>query len=332
MAKPTLLMTGPMMPLICDGLGRAFETHQLPAGGRAGEAGGGDRESLVARIAPDVEAICTGGHTGVKTDDALMARFPRLKVVANFGVGYDSIDVAAARKRGIVVTNTPDVLTEEVADTALGLLLMTVREMSKAEAYLRAGRWSKEGDYRLSLASLRHRKVGILGLGRIGKAIARRCEAFGLPISYFGRRPQSDVAYRFYDDLVAMARDVDTLIAVIPGGVETRNIVNALVFEALGSRGIFINVARGSIVDETALIKALETRTIHAAGLDVFANEPNFNQEFLRLDNAVLLPHIGSASVLTREAMGQLVVDNLVAFAAGKAPPTPVVETPFTTW
>ena len=333
MAMPTLLMTGPMMPLICEGLGRHFETHQLPAGGRAGMAGGpDDRESLIARIGPHVEAICTGGHTGVKTDDAFMARFPKLKIVSNFGVGYDSIDVVAAKARGVIVTNTPDVLTEEVADTALGLLLMTVREMSKAENYLRAGRWAREGDYPLSSASLRDRKVGIIGLGRIGKAIAKRCEAFGLPVSYYGRRPQPDVSYCYYGDLVALARDVDTLIAVIPGGPTTKNIVNWAVREALGPRGIFVNVARGSIVDEAALIKALETKTIHSAGLDVFASEPSFNQEFLRLDNAVLLPHIGSASVLTREQMGQLVVDNLAAYAARKTPPSPVVETPFGTW
>ena len=180
--------------------------------------------------------MCTGGHTGVKTDEALLAALPRLRVIANYGVGYDSIDAPAAARRGIVVTNTPDVLTEEVADTALGLLLTTVRELSKAEAYLRAGRWVKEGDYRLSTASLRDRSVGIIGLGRIGKAIARRCDAFGLPVSYFGRRAQLDVGYRFYSDLVAMARDVDTLIAVIPGGPDTRNLVNGAVLDALGRR------------------------------------------------------------------------------------------------
>jgi len=197
MPKPDLLMTGPMMPLIADGLDKVFTVHRLH------EAG--DREALLKKVAPAICAICTGGHTGVKTDDALMARLPGLKVVGNFGVGYDSVDVVAAAKRGVIVTNTPDVLTEEVADTTLGILLGTVREFYQAEKWLRDGRWAKEGDYRLTAASLRDRSVGIVGLGRIGKAIAKRCEAFGLPVSYFGRHKQADVSNRFYADLVAMA-------------------------------------------------------------------------------------------------------------------------------
>jgi lactate dehydrogenase-like 2-hydroxyacid dehydrogenase len=332
MAKTVLLMTGPMPAHIADGLARIYDCHQLPTAGRSGAAGVGEsRESLLARIGPQVEALCTGGHTGVKSDEALISALPKLRVIANYGVGYDSIDVAAAARRGIVVTNTPDVLTEEVADTALGILLMTVREMSKAETYLRAGRWAKEGDYRLT-PSLRDRSVGILGLGRIGKAIARRCEAFGLPISYFGRHWQGDVPYRYYDNLVAMARDVDTLIAVIPGGAGTRNIVDAAVLDALGPNGVFINVARGSIVDEAALISALKNKKILAAGLDVYVGEPNLDPAFLQLDNAVLLPHVGSASVLTRAAMCQLVVDNLAAYLDRKPPPAPVPETPFVRW
>jgi lactate dehydrogenase-like 2-hydroxyacid dehydrogenase len=334
MAKPVLLMTGPMPPLIDSGLRRIYDCHQLPAAGRAGasQVAGDSPDALLARIGAEVEAVCTGGHTGVKTDAAMMDRLPKLRVIANYGVGYDSIDAAEAARRGVIVANTPDVLTDEVADTALGLLLMTVREMSRAETYLRAGRWAKEGDFRLSAASLRDRSVGIIGLGRIGKAIARRCEAFGLPISYFGRRPQPDVAYRYYADLVSMARDVDTIIAVVPGGAETRGMVNAQVFDALGARGIFINVARGTIVDEQALIAALRNHTIMAAGLDVFVGEPNIDKAFLTLENAVLLPHIGSGSVLTRDRMGQLVVDNLAAYLERKPPKSPVAETPFKGW
>src|SRR5262245_14474043 len=192
MPKPDLLMTGPMMPLIADGLDKVFTVHRLH------EAD--DREALLNKVAPAIRAICTGGHTGVKTDEALMARLPALKIVGNFGVGYDSVDAAAAAKRGVVVTNTPDVLTEEVADTTLGILLGTVREFYKAEQWLRDGRWAKDGDYRLTAASLRDRSVGIVGLGRIGKAIARRLEAFGLPIAYYGRRQQADVSYRYYAD------------------------------------------------------------------------------------------------------------------------------------
>ncbi len=212
----------------------------------------------MAKIAPDIEAITTGGHTGVKTDAALMARFPKLKIVGNFGVGYDSIDVATAAKRGIIITNTPDVLTEEVADTTLGLLIMTVREFGKAEQYLRAGRWAKEGDYRLTPGSLRSRTVGMVGMGRIGQAIAKRITAFGVPVVYYSRSKKADVPYNYYGSLVEMAKAVDTLIAITPGGPETKNMINAEVLKALGPTGIFINVARGTVVDETALIAALK--------------------------------------------------------------------------
>jgi len=323
MAKPGLLHTGPMMDLIEQGVAPAFEVHRLHQAP--------DREALLTRIAPSVRAICTGSHTGVRTDAALMARFPNLKIIGNFGVGYDTIDIPVAANRGVIITNTPDVLTEEVADTTLGLLLATLREFYDAEKWLRDGRWPGEGDYRLT-ASLRDRSVGIAGFGRIGKAIARRIEAFGIPVSYFGRNPQAGVANRYYSDLVTMARDIDTLILVIPGGPATANLVDARVLEALGPRGILINMARGSVVDEAALNAALKARTILRAGLDVFVGEPNINPEFMQLDNVTLLPHVGSASNHTRGAMGQLVVDNLLAFAAGKPPKTPVPETPFKGW
>lgn len=324
MSKPALLMTGPMMPMIMAGCDDAFQVHRL------WEAA--DREALIKQVAGDIRAICTGGHTGVNTDDALMARFPNLKIVGNFGVGYDSVDAAAAAKRGVVVTNTPDVLTEEVADTTLGLLLNTVREFYRAEKWVRDGRWAKEGDYRLTPGSLRDRTIGIAGLGRIGKAIARRIEAFGVPISYFGRSKQADVSYKFYDDIVAMARNVDTLIVVTPGGGGTQNLIDATVMNALGSRGVIINVSRGSVVDEAALMEALKKGTIFAAGLDVFQGEPKVNPALLELENLTVLPHVGSASQHTRNGMGQLVVDNLVAFTKGAPPPTPVPETPFKGW
>src|SRR6516165_8390695 len=221
MQKPALLTTGPMMGLIEEGIAKAFLVHRLH------EAR--DREGLLRRIGPEVRAICTGSHTGVKTDAALIGRFPSLRIIGNFGVGYDSIDMSAAAQRGIIVTNTPDVLTEEVADTALGLLLVTVREFYPAEKWLRDGRWAREGDYALTPGSLRGRTVGIVGLGRIGKAIARRIAAFGLPVSYHGRRPQADVGLHYYADVVAMARDVDTLIATTPGGPATEGLIGALV-------------------------------------------------------------------------------------------------------
>lgn len=324
MARPALLMTGPMMPLIEEQLQQAFELHQL--------AQPDELEATLAKAGESIEAICTGGHTGVKVDDALMASLPKLRIVGNFGVGYDSVDAAAAGKRGIIVTNTPDVLTEEVADTTLGLLLMTVRELPQAERWLREGKWAKEGDYRLTPASLRDRNVGILGLGRIGMAIARRLEAFGVPISYCARRQRTDLPYSYYPNPVELAKAVDTLIVMTPGGPETRNIVDARVLEALGPNGILLNMARGTCVDEAALIKALRDGTILAAGLDVFAGEPNINPELLTLPSAVLLPHVGSASVYTRNKMGQLVVDNLKAYVERNAPLTPVVETPFKGW
>jgi lactate dehydrogenase-like 2-hydroxyacid dehydrogenase len=324
MPKPALLTTGPMMSLIEEGIDRAFVVHRLQQAS--------DRETLLKKVGPDIRAICTGSHTGVKTDAAMMGHCPNLKIIGNFGVGYDSVDVAAAAKRGIVITNTPDVLTEEVADSALGLLMCTVRELYNAEKWLRDGRWAREGDYRLTAASLRDRSIGMVGFGRIGKAIARRIEAFGRPVSYFARKPQPGVANRYYADLVAMARAVDTLIAILPGGPATQNLIDAAVLDALGPRGIFINMARGSVVDEAALIAALRTRKILAAGLDVYVSEPQIDPAFLELDNVTLFPHVGSASHYTRNAMGQLVVDNLAAFAEGKPPKTPVPETPFKGW
>jgi lactate dehydrogenase-like 2-hydroxyacid dehydrogenase len=262
---------------------------------------------------------------------ALYARLPNLEIIASFGVGYDHIDAAAAAQHGAVVTNTPDVLTEEVADTAVGLLLCTVRELPQAERYLRAGKWPN-ANYPLSRATLRNRTVGLVGMGRIGQAIARRLEAFGVPIVYHTRQPRADLPYPHYPQLIDMAKAVDTLVVIVPGGAATRNMIDAKVLEALGPDGILVNVARGSVVDEAALIEALKQRKIFAAGLDVFVNEPEVPAELLALENAVLLPHLGSASVYTREKMDQLLVDNLLAWSRGEAPLTPVPETPWQAW
>jgi lactate dehydrogenase-like 2-hydroxyacid dehydrogenase len=295
-----------------------FAVHQLSGTRRD--------EPLLAEVAPRVRAVVRGGSSPV--DEALIARLPRLEIVANFGVGYDGVDVRAAAARGVIVTNSPAVLTEEVADTTLGLLLMTVRELSAAERHLRAGKWAAEGAYPLS-GSLRDRTVGMVGLGRIGLAIARRLDAMAVPVVYHARRARPEVPYRYYPALLAMAADVDTLIVIVPGGAETRHLIDAAVLEALGPRGVLINVARGSVVDETALVAALTNRTIQAAGLDVFANEPHVPADLVALPNAVLLPHVGSASVHTRRAMGQLVVDNLRRWFEQGEPLTPVPETPW---
>ena len=300
MTKPVLLETGPMMDLISSQLAAHFTVHKLHETT--------DREALFAKISPELTAICTGGHTGVKTDAAMLARFPKLKVIGNFGVGYDSIDIPTAAKRGIIVTNTPDVLTEEVADTALGLLLSTVREFYQAEAYMRAGRWAKEGDYRLTPGSLRDRTLGMVGMGRIGQAIAKRVEAFGVPLVYYSRNKKAGVANPYYGNLIEMAKAVDTLMVITPGGPETKNMINAEVLKALGPRGILINVARGTVVDEPSLMAALRNKTIQAAGLDVFWNEPNVNPEWMTVPNVTLFPHVGSASQHTRNGMGQLLV------------------------
>ena len=318
--RQELLLIGPQRPLLGKGFA-AFVVHQFVAGG--------ERDSFLGCV-EHVRAMAVSAPVR-PIDDALMARLPNLEIIASFGVGYDHIDPNAAAQRGIVVTHTPDVLTEEVADTAVGLLLCTVRELPQAERYLRAGNW-RNANYRLSAATLRNRTIGLVGMGRIGAAIGRRLDGFGVPVVYHARHQRPEFAYRYYPALIDMAKAVDTLIVIVPGGAATRNLIDARVLEALGPDGIVINVARGSVVDEAALIAALRERKIMAAGLDVFVNEPNVPAELLAMENVVLLPHLGSASVYTREKMDQLVVDNVLAWAAGKPPLTPVPETPWRGW
>lgn len=313
-----VLMFDPMPPRVMEGIAAECRLHRL------WEAP--NREAALAEIAPTIRAIASGsGHT--KLDGALLGRFPKLEIVACFGVGYDQVDATWAGKHGVTVTHTPDVLNEEVADTTFGLLLNAVRRLPEAERHLREGRWPN-GPFPLT-ASLRGRTMGILGLGRIGKAIARRAEAFGLPVIYHGRRKQEDVPYPYYADLVDMARACDILVAIAPGGPGTERIVDAAVLDALGPDGVFINVGRGSVVDEAALIAALREGRILTAGLDVFAHEPHVPPELIAMEHVALAPHVGSGSQHTRDAMGRLVVDNLLHFARGKGPLTPVPETPW---
>ena len=316
-----VILLGPLKPLIVKGLEAIGTVH------KAAEAK--DPNAFYAAHAGVRAIACCA--TSELLGDAFMRRFPKLQIISSFGVGYDHIDAKAAAAHGVIVTNTPEVLTEEVADTALGLLLCTVREFPQAERYLRAGKWMQK-PYPLTKGTLRNRTVGLVGMGAIGQAIARRLDAFGVPVVYHARQPRPQLRYRHYPKLVDMARDVDTLMVIVPGGPATANMINAEVLNALGPNGILINMARGSVVDEPALIKALADKRIMAAGLDVFAKEPQVPQELIAMDNVVLFPHVGSASVHTRDRMDQLVVDNIAAWAAGKPPLTPVVETPFKSW
>jgi lactate dehydrogenase-like 2-hydroxyacid dehydrogenase len=307
-----VLLIGPPKPTIVNGLS-SLMLH------RVGDAK--DRDALLKEVGGRVRAIASS-VTAERIGGELMARLPKLEIVSTFGVGYDHIDIQWAASHGVTVTNTPQVLTEEVADTALGLLLCTAREFPQAERYLRAGKWTER-------AYPRNRTVGMVGMGAIGQAIARRLDAMKTPVVYHSRRPAAGVPYRHYPNLLDMARDVNILLVITPGGADTKNLINAEVLKALGPEGILINMARGSVVDEDALIKALKDKTIMSAGLDVYLREPEVPAELIAMENVVLFPHLGSASVYTRTQMDQLVVDNLLAWAAGKPPLTPVPETPW---
>src|ERR1700731_123543 len=313
--KRDVLLIGPPKPVVVKGLDAICTVHQIAAAK--------DPDAFIAAHS-HVRAIACS-DTACKIPGDLMARFPNLELVSSFGVGYDHMDVKWAAAHNVVLTNTPDVLTEEVADTALGLLLCTVREFPQAERYLRAGKWL-ERNYPLTKATLRNRTVGMVGMGAIGQAIARRLAAFGVPVVYHTRKPRRDVSYLHCPSLIEMARAVEILMVIVPGGPGTQNLINAEVLDALGPDGILINMARGSVVDEPALIKALQDKTILTAGLDVFAHEPQGPGELLPMDHVVLFPHLGSASIYPRTQMDQLVVDNLLAWAAGKPPLTPVAE------
>lgn len=273
-------------------------------------------DPIPADIATRVRAIAAGGPRRI--DAQVLDACPEVAIIANFGVGVDRVDVDEARRRGIVVTNTPHVLTEEVADFAMALLLATIRRIPAAERFLRDGLWQK-GRFPFS-PSLRGRTVGILGLGQIGKAIARRLAGFSIEVAYCGRSRQPDVALPYYPTPLELAQHVDTLIVVTPGGAGTTNLVDAKVLSALGPEGILVNISRGSVVDQAALIEALQSKRILTAGLDVFAGEPRVPPELVAMDNVVLTPHIGSSSLRTWQEMSQVVLDNLVAwFREGRA-------------
>lgn len=281
-----------------------------------------DKSAAIESVKDDVVAInCTVGQLITRE---LIEQLPNLKIIATFSVGFDHIDLEAVKEHGVKVTNTPDVLSAETADTGMALLLATARQIVFADKHVRAGKWVTEGDPPLG-TSLTHKKVGIVGLGGIGQKVARRCAAFDMEVVYYGPREKEDQPYSYYSDLEEMARDCDYLILTCPGGEATKHLVNEAVLKALGVNGILINIARGSVVDQEILISALQNGMIKAAGLDVFADEPNIPQELIDMDQVVLLPHIGSASVETRSAMGQLVIDNIKVHFKGEPLLTEVI-------
>ena len=308
--RPALLQIGRVLDSMVGRLEDHFDVTVLPEGDTGFLAEHGDAFVAIATM------------KGVT--DEVMAALPNLKIISSFGVGYDSIDAEGAAARGILVCHTPDVLNNEVADTAIMLWLAVAKEMVPAEAWARTGAWEQEGNYPLA-RSVRGRKLGILGLGRIGATIAGMAEMFDAEVVYHSRT-QKVSQYRYCPDLVEMAREVDVLVVITPGGAGTRHLVNRDVLDGLGPEGILINIARGSVVDEAALIKALEEGRLGGAGLDVFEREPHIPDALKAMKNVVLLPHIGSATVETRAAMGALVCDNLEAWAKDGSVITPVPE------
>jgi hydroxypyruvate reductase len=310
--KPELLLPSKIYTRTQAVLEKEFSCHRLYESD--------DRAGFLKALAPRVRGIASFGSA---VDAALMDALPKLEIISNFGVGVDSIDLEAARKRKVIVTNTPDVLNDCVADTTLALTLNVMRRFQQAEAYLRSGFWGTRGAYPLT-TSLGGKVMGILGLGRIGEAIAQRAQAFGMKIHYHNRN-KKDVPYTYAADAVALARASDVLVVVTPGGAGTRHIVNAKVLDALGPEGYLVNISRGSTVDEAALLRCLQAGKIAGAGLDVFENEPNIDPRFFALENAVVLPHVGSATVETRTAMGNLQIENLRLHFAGKPVRTRVV-------
>jgi lactate dehydrogenase-like 2-hydroxyacid dehydrogenase len=311
--KPDLIFTGKGHAGTQATLESEFAVHKLF------EAE--DKAKFLKERSDKVRGIASFGLMSV--DGKLMDALPKLEIIANFGVGVDQINLQDAKARKVIVTNTPDVLNECVADTAIALVLNTLRKLPQSEAYLRAGNWASKGPYPLA-TSLGGKTMGILGLGRIGEAVAKRAIACGMKIHYHNRT-KKDVPYPYDPDPATLAKNSDVLMVVTPGGAETRNLVNAKVLDALGPQGYLVNIARGSVVDEPVLLKYLQEKKIAGAGLDVFADEPRVPPEFFRLDNAVLFPHVASATLETRKAMGDLQIENLRLHFAGKPVRTRVV-------
>jgi len=311
--RPAILLLQPMMQQLETGLDEAYEVHRLY---RAES-----RDALLGEVASQVRGIVTGGSLGVP--HAIMEALPALEIIAINGIGTDAVDLDRARQRGIRVTSTPNVLTDDVADMAMGLLLATLRQLCTGDRFVRAGQWPTG---KMALArKVTGKRLGILGLGRIGRAIARRAQAFDMLIAYTDVCSFEDVPYRFMPTLQSLAEVSDVLVVAASGGSGSQGIINERVLNALGPEGILINVARGSVVDEPALVAALVDGRLGGAGLDVFADEPSVPEALWGLNNVVLQPHQASATVETRLAMGELVLANLAAHFAGQPVPTAVV-------
>ncbi|MCA8880054.1 MAG: 2-hydroxyacid dehydrogenase [Rhodobacteraceae bacterium] len=310
--KPDVLVLYPTRPKAMAALDAAYVLH------RYDEAA--DKAAFLAEVGGRCRAIVTNGHAKLTRD--MVDQLPELRLVACASAGYESIDVAALSERGIKLTTTSNALFDDVADTAVMLMLAARRDLVRAHAYVASGDWGRKGMYPLQ-SSISGKSVGIVGMGTIGKAIARRCAPMNVSIAYYARSDKG-VPWRFEPDLERLARESDILIVVVPGGPETRNLIDARILAALGPRGTLINVARGSVVDETALIDALGSGALGSAGLDVFWNEPNPDPALTGLPNVILYPHHASGTEETRDAMAQLVVDNLAAFYADRPLLTPV--------
>jgi len=310
--KPTVLQLGPLLPLVEQGLASTYNHLQL--------AKAADPAAFLAANAASIDALVSTSRSGVNA--ALLDSLPKVKLVAHFGVGYDNVDAEHARRKGVVVTNTPDVLTDCVADLAIALLVDVARGVTAGDRYVRAGRWL--GGPMALATKVSGKRLGIVGLGRIGRAIAARAEGFDMQIRYHNRRQVPDAPYPYERSLADLARWCDFLVVATSGGESTRGLVSASVIAALGPEGFLVNIARGSVVDEPAIVSALVERRIAGAALDVFADEPRVPEALLALDNVVLTPHIASATTDTRAAMGQLVLDNLARFFETGQAITPV--------
>ncbi|MEZ5791500.1 MAG: 2-hydroxyacid dehydrogenase [Nitratireductor sp.] len=315
MTKPEILLVGTMGAQLKTDLEEHFHVHRLEQQT--------DTQAFLAGKGRHIRAIATGGAD--QLPNSVMDALPDLGMISCYGVGYDGIDAKLAASRGILVSHTPDVLNDEVANTTIALLLATTRRVVAFDRYVREGRWKSEGPAPLT-HGVAGKKIGIVGMGRIGQAIAEKLAVFHCEIAFHTRNARPEIPMRHFPDLVAMAGWADILIVITPGGASTRHLVNRAVLDALGPQGTLINVARGTVVDEAALVAALGEGRLGAAGLDVFENEPEVPQALFAMDNVVLLPHVGSATVETRAAMRKLVADNLVSwFSTGKAL-TPVPE------